>query len=217
MLDKPTRIADWLIANPSNAWLLILLILVGAAFYHLPKIAEIVSKKGTSKLNRFDGLVKDPNGLDQSTLDAITEYRNAYYFKQATNITSDAPLRKTLTRIQKAYPSEFTWIQLKRVVPFIKCAQSGEYYLQSLGKFELFDRVYNFISAMLMALMTLMLLLIVVAKHRDFNLIEYVQVFGLISVGLISVVLFLYQNLRYRDYYKLKALAHQPVEVEKSK
>ncbi|MDP3811060.1 MAG: hypothetical protein Q8Q78_08670 [Hydrogenophaga sp.] len=180
-------------------------LLVNKDVSHLFNLFE---RKERRRFELLEQYLSKPEIADKETRIAVSELRDAHYFKAATGIYAEKTFRHALLRMHAQTSFTVNWMQIRRARPHIELSTSGDAIIKPFLPFEIFGYWYNTITvytSLLGAAITAAALMF--SNHR--NLPTLVGGFLLILIAVAFAIFVARQNWPY------KAALHIQKELSK--
>ncbi|MFZ3019418.1 MAG: hypothetical protein WA056_13280 [Gallionella sp.] len=111
---------DSISSLPISGWVvLFVLFLWLLANNDFSRVLDFFERKEKRKLEALDSYVASPNTADAKAIKAISDLRDAHYFKIATGIYAESRLRNAIIKLHEATSHLVTWRHIRLALPHL--------------------------------------------------------------------------------------------------
>lgn len=146
----------------------------------LSNMFRVFESKEKKRLEKLEVYINNKEAANDDALVVIKDLRDTHYFKVATDIYAEKPLRDSLITLHKRTSHSVNWINIKRAMPYLIVGRDSKVTVRKQTKFEVLGHYYNLVTGWLFLGFSVALLLVF--------LLSATKDFGQFSVWVLSTV-----------------------------
>lgn len=130
------------------------LFLLFIANKHLIHIFNLIENKEKKKIAQINEYISSNNSQDTKTRKAISDLKDAHYFKIATGIYAEHKARSALINLHETTSHHITWRHIRRAHEFIEISDKEEISIRPTSPAEKLGYWYNNLSGAFLLLLS---------------------------------------------------------------
>jgi len=194
-------------ATTSNLLLFPIIILISSIVF-IPKIIEIYDSWKMRKINALDNL-KNNNTFSQDIQELLQDEHDNAAFTYIKGIKAEAPLRKSLYKLNKQNPNVYTWKRFRMARPYIDMDDNGVTITITL-----LDRLFNALAIVGIILSFIFIVIYWFIYTTQQDLLSFISFFIVLSGAMLVTLMFAYQLAQCHHANQLSKAIKKPQAKE---